>query len=93
MADNLFNCANIMTSFHLSHHNSSEHAYREIMSWLSPLEPKTRHQGVQESRFESIGDWLLETREFREWRGGAGGADKALLFCSGTAGVGKTYLK
>jgi len=64
-----------------------------IMRWLSPLEPNIRHQGVRTERFDSIGDWFLETREFREWRDSEGGADKAVLFCSGNPGVGKTYLR
>jgi hypothetical protein len=39
------------------------------MRWLSPLEPNNRHQGVRTDRFDGVGDWLLETSEFREWRG------------------------
>ena len=63
-----------------------------MMRWLSPLEPNTRHQGVRTDRFCGVGDWLLETSEFQEWKGGDGGADKNVLFCSGNPGVGKTYL-
>ena len=66
---------------------------RQIMRWLSPLEPNKRHQGVRTDRFGGVGDWLLETREFRDWRGSEEGADKAILFCSGNPGVGKTYLR
>jgi hypothetical protein len=40
-----------------------------------------------------LGNWLLETREFREWRCSEGGADNKVLFCSGNPGVGKTYLR
>ena len=65
----------------------------KIIRWLSPLEPNIRHQGVRTERFDGIGDWLLETGEFREWRDGEGGAGKAVLFCSGNPGVGKTYLR
>ena len=65
----------------------------EIMRWLSPLEPKIRHQGVCDGRFNGVGDWVLETSEFREWRGGEGGDDKTVLFCSGNPGVGKTFLR
>ena len=65
----------------------------QIMHWLSPLEPENRHHGVRSDRFEGVGDWLLETSEFREWRGGEGEAEKAVLFCSGNPGVGKTYLR
>ena len=64
-----------------------------IMHWLSPLEPNIRHQGVRDDRLDGVGDWFLETREFREWRSSEGGGDGAVLFCSGDPGVGKTYLK
>ena len=62
------------------------------MRWLSPLEPDNRHRGVRTNRSEGAGDWLLRTSEFREWRRGEGRADRAVLFCSGDPGVGKTYL-
>jgi len=65
----------------------------QILYWLSPLEPRNRHQDLRTDRFDGVGDWFLETREFREWRGGEGGADEAVLFCSGNPGVGKTYLR
>ena len=80
---------NITSSFNT--YTSDEDA--EIMRWLSPLEPNKRHQGVRTDRFDGVGDWLLETGEFRGWRGSEDGADKAVLFCSGNPGVGKTYLR
>jgi len=64
----------------------------EIMGWLSPLDPRRRHQDVRTDRFDGPGSWFLETKEFREWRSGEGGADKAVLFCYGNPGVGKTFL-
>jgi len=85
------NCANITHSFNNTFYKSDEDA--QIMRWLSPLEPNNRHQGVRTERFEGVGNWLLETSELREWRGGNGRADKAVLFCSGNPGVGKTYLR
>jgi len=65
----------------------------EIMRWLSPLDPRRRHQDVRTDRFDSVGSWFLESSEFREWRSGEGGADKAVLFCYGNPGVGKTFLR
>ena len=85
------NCGIITDSSNTTINKSDKNA--EIMRWLSPLEPNNRHQGVRSSRFEGAGDWLLKTSEFREWREGEGGANKAVLFCSGGPGVGKTYLK
>jgi len=65
----------------------------EIMRWLSPLDPGRRHQDVRTDRLDGVGNWLLETSEFREWRSSEGGADKAVLFCYGNPGVGKTYIR
>ena len=83
-------CGNITSSFNNIYMSDDD---ARIMRWLSPLEPNIRHQGVRTERFDGIGDWLLETSEFREWRNSEGGADKAVLFCSGNPGVGKTYLR
>ena len=65
----------------------------EIMQWLSPLDPGRRHHDVRTDRLDGVGNWILETKEFREWRSAEGGADKAVLFCCGNPGVGKTYLR
>ena len=89
IGDGNANCGNISGSFNT--YMSDEDT--QIMRWLSPLEPNKRHQGVRTNRFVGVRDWLLETSEFREWRGGGDGADKAVLFCSGNPGVGKTYLR
>jgi len=89
--DSYSNCGNIIGSFNNTVYRSDEDA--QIMRWLSPLEPNTRHQGVRTDRFDSVGDWLLDTSEFREWRRDEGGANEAVLFCSGNPGVGKTYLR
>ncbi|KAG0633513.1 hypothetical protein HOY80DRAFT_1104932 [Tuber brumale] len=65
----------------------------EVMGWLPPLDPQRRHQDVRTDRFDSVGSGYLESSEFREWRSGEGGADKAVLFCYGNPGVGKTFFK
>jgi len=89
--DGNINSGNITDSFNTTVNLSDEDA--KILCWLSPLEPDNRHHGVRTNRFEGVGGWLLETSEFRGWRGSEGGADKAVLFCSGNPGVGKTYLR
>ena len=90
--DGHINCGNIIGSFNnIAIDNHDEDA--QVMRWLSPLEPGSRHDSVRHKRFSGVGNWFLETSEFREWRGGEGGADKAILFCYGDPGVGKTYLR
>ena len=84
------NSGNISRSFNTIYMSDED---AQVMRWLSPLEPRNRHRAVSTDRFDGVGDWFLETSEFREWRSGEGGADRAVLFCSGNPGVGKTYLR
>ena len=67
----------------------------EILAWLSPLEPQRRHHDIRSRRVERVGDWLLQTEEYRKWFGGIGGgkSDGSALFCYGGPGVGKTYIR
>ena len=90
-ADNNANSGNITDSFNTNINHSDQDA--RITSWLSPLEPDGRHHKVRTNRYDGVRGWVLETREFYEWTGGDDGADKAVLFCSGNPGVGKTYLR
>ena len=66
----------------------------KILTWLSPLEPHVRHQDICNRRVDSIGGWLLETKEFRDWYNGSkeNGSDHEALFCYGDPGVGKSYI-
>jgi len=66
-----------------------------LLTWLSPLEPKLRHRDIQERRVDNIGEWLLETDEFRSWHewSGEGEGAKAVLFGYGGPGVGKTFIR
>ena len=66
----------------------------EILTWLSPLEPRLRHSDIESRRVRNVGDWVLLTEQFRSWksRGDQGGLEKT-LFCSGNPGVGKTYIR
>ena len=66
---------------------------RKILQWLSPLEPYQRHQSVREGRLGSVGNWVLETIEFRKWRDAEDSGVEPVLFCHGNPGVGKTYVR
>jgi len=67
----------------------------QILTWLSPLEPRLRHKDIQESRVKNVGEWVLQTEEFKGWYSSSGGteSDKAILFCHGDPGVGKTFIR
>ena len=67
----------------------------QILAWLSPLEPQRRHEDIRTRRVDEVGDWLLQTEEYRNWFGGIGKAkcDSPALFYYGAPGVGKTYIR
>ena len=67
----------------------------QILTWLSPLDPKLRHQDIRDRRFENVGEWVLQTEQFRRWNADSarGESDKAVLFCFGDPGVGKTFIR
>jgi len=66
-----------------------------FLAWLSPLDPKLRHQDIRDRRIENVGEWVLETEEFRSWYAGTkcDGSEKAVLFCYGDPGIGKTFIR
>ena len=66
----------------------------KILAWLSPLEPWVRHQDIGAQRVDSVGGWLLETKEFGRWHNGSreGESNHATLFCDGNPGVGKSFI-
>ena len=89
------NCYNVENSYNniTNVNNIIADENPEIMRWLSPLDSRRRHQDVRIERLDGVGNSLLEINEFREWRSGEGGVDKAVLFCYGNPGVGKTFLR
>ena len=66
----------------------------EILAWLSPLEPQVRHRDIGARRVDSIGEWLLETKEYKPWHNGnrEDGSYHPTLFCDGNPGVGKSNI-
>jgi len=39
----------------------------QVLQWLSPLEPRNRHQHLRGNRLEGVGQWIFRTNEFRRW--------------------------
>jgi len=66
---------------------------RAVLEWLSPLEPRERHQAIGMDRVVGVGEWLLLANEFTQWNQSGDGSAKPILFCYGDPGVGKTYLR
>jgi len=67
----------------------------QILTWLSPLEPKIQHRGIQDRRVNDVGGWLLQTEEFKRWceLDGESESVNRVLFCYGNPGVGKTFIR
>ena len=86
---NSFNTNNVWNNYTVADERS------EILAWLSPLEPRIRHQDIRTRRVDEVGDWLLQAQEYRNWFGGmiGGGSNGSALFCYGGPGVGKTYIR
>ena len=88
------NSFNSLTSYNnIVHIAAGPDAERhQILQWLSPLEPQQRHQSVRTDRLD-VGNWVLETGEFRKWRDAEDGCVGSVLFCYGNPGAGKTYIR
>jgi len=87
--NNALNTINVLNNFTVTDDRS------DILAWLSPLDPKSRHHYIRGHRIENIGEWLLETQEFRSWYEGneESESDSAVLVCYGDPGVGKTFMR
>jgi len=89
------NCSNVTGSYNSVRNNcdisiaDKKHA---LLEWLSPLEPRERHQAIGMDRMQGVDDWLLFTNEFTWWNPACDGATKPGLFCYGGPGV-KTYVR
>jgi len=87
-------CGNVTNSYNnTTTLNKTDDEYDQIKQWLSPLEPRYRHQSVQTDRVDGVGGWLLERSEFRKWSSSQGVPEQNVLFCYGDPGVGKTHIR
>ena len=88
------NSFNSLTNYNIVNTAARLDAERhQILQWLSPLEPQQRHQGVRTGRLDGVGNWVLETTEFRKWCDVEDGHVEPVLFCYGNPGVGKTHIR
>ena len=86
---------NSFNNVHNVNHFGGVDERAEILAWLSPLEPRTRHRDVSAHRVKDVGGWLLRTEEYRNWFDGIRDREpnNSALFCYGNPGVGKTYIR
>jgi len=93
--DHSNNCLNTTNSYNVSNNYTLADDRSQLLGWLSPLDPGLRHSDIQERRVNDVGEWLMKTEEFNRWRGveGEGEGDRAVLFCYGNPGVGKTFIR
>ena len=89
------NCLNTTNSINVQNYLTFADDRSQLLTWLSPLDPGLRHWDIQERRVNNVGEWLIEKEEFRRWcgLGGEDEGDKAVLFCYGDPGVGKTFIR
>jgi len=87
------NCFNQINSHNTTTNITYVNERAKLLNWLSPLQPRVRHNDVRGRREPGLGEWFLQADEFLRWRDGIGEFDKATLFCSGNPGVGKTFLR
>jgi DNA replication protein DnaC len=61
---------------------------QRIIDWICPSEIDyiDQQNALTNMRQQGIGEWFVETREFKSWVQG----DRATLLCSGKPGAGKT---
>ena len=88
------NTTSISNVYHVNNSGCADERDK-ILAWLSPLEPRIRHDDIRAHRVENVGGWLLQTEEYRDWFDGIRGGepDNSVLFCYGDPGVGKTYIR
>ena len=92
---NVSNVSNVSNVLNVSNHYTTAEDRSEILTWLSPLEPRIRHQDLRTRRADNVGEWLLQTDEFQRWCDSSQQVESehATLFCCGGPAVGKTYLR
>jgi len=91
--NNCFNCFNTYFS-NVCRNCTVADEKSKILDWLSPPKPETQHQGIRTRRVEEVGDWLLQTREYRNWFGGIRGVNLVVqpCFATGIRGLARPSL-
>jgi hypothetical protein len=93
--DKSTNLSNDTNAFNVQNNYTVTDNRSPLLKWLSPLEPELQHQDIRECRIDNVGEWLLQTKEFRRWHGrnGEGECDKVDLSCYRGPGIGKIFMR
>lgn len=65
---------------------------QKLLSWLSSLQPESRHEDVKAKRSEGTGTWFLGDSIFTTWSNLEGIQNYHALLSFGSPGAGKTTL-
>ena len=87
------NIGNVLNSYNNTINVGVSEESLRIQEWLSPLEPRARHQDVRNRRLDGVGEWVLQINEFESWRESQDSAVNRTLLCYGDQGAGKTYIR
>ncbi|KAJ5580007.1 uncharacterized protein N7459_005992 [Penicillium hispanicum] len=68
--------------------NTLRNEEKDILKWVSSEPYSGIQTDTQESRASGTGNWLLESEEYKEWKGSAG----SVLWLPGVVGCGKSVL-
>ena len=63
--NNSFNITNSFYNEGKDHRVADDRS--QLLTWLSPLEPRLQHRDIQERRVDDVGKWVFETKEFKGW--------------------------
>ncbi|KAK3321417.1 hypothetical protein B0T19DRAFT_478518, partial [Cercophora scortea] len=64
----------------------------QVLEWLSPIDPSTRHEEIKATRMPGTCEWILDNAWFRRWRQLSPLDDSPRVGCwVGDPGQGKTY--
>ena len=91
--DSNHDIGNVLNSYNNTINVGVSEESARIQEWLSPLEPRARHQDVRNRRMDGVGDWVLHKDEFESWCESQDSAVNRALLCYGDQGAGKTYIK
>jgi hypothetical protein len=63
----------------------AEEEFQRVLSWLSPLDYRGKHERIIEGCYRESGQWFIDNEEFVEWSKG----NSFTLRCFADAGSGK----